>query len=154
MLIYGENFKKFREALGYNQSNIAAKIEITPQAIQRVEAGNGNFNDEIKAKLIEKFNLNINWLLTGNGEMFLNDKNTFELKTVEKYSKFQNFASRFNELIKKSELDIKTFSGVVDIKLERVAELSVGVKLPTINEIISLCECFNITADWLLFGVE
>ena len=154
MLIYGENFKKFREALGYNQSNIAANIEITPQAIQRVEAGNGNFNDEIKAKLIEKFNLNINWLLTGNGEMFLNDKNTFELKTVEKYSKFQNFASRFNELIKKSELDIKTFSGVVDIKLERVAELSVGVKLPTINEIISLCECFNVTADWLLFGVE
>ena len=151
MLFYGNLLKEFREHLGESQTSLALKLETTPQTIQRIEADKGNLNDELKLKLINIFNLNINWLLTGKGSMFLEDRNTFELK--QKNIDYQNFNNRLCTLIEKSELDLKTFAGVVDIKFERLADLCVGKK-PTIDEIISIVECFNITTDYLLLGIE
>ena len=151
MLFYGNLLKEFREHLGESQTSLALKLETTPQTIQRIEADKGNLNDELKLKLINIFNLNVNWLLTGKGAMFLENKNTFELK--QKNIDYQNFNNRLCALIEKSELDLKTFAGVVDIKFERLADLCVGKK-PTIDEIISIVECFNITTDYLLFGIE
>ncbi len=151
MLIYGTFLKKFREQIGESQTSLALKLDTTPQTIQRIEAGKGNLNDELKLKLIEVFNLNINWLLTGKGEMFLTQKNTFALK--QKEIDFKNFDNRLCDLIKKSELDLKTFAGVVDIKFDRLADLCVGKK-PTIDEVVSICECFDVTADYLILGAE
>lgn len=151
MLFYGNLLKKLRENLGESQTSLALKLDTTPQAIQRIEANKGNLNDELKLKLITLFGLNINWLLTGEGAMFLSRKNTFELK--QKNIDYQNFGNRLCKLIEKSGLDLNTFAGVVDIKFEHLADLCVGKK-PTIDEVISIVECFNITADYLLLGIE
>ena len=151
MLFYGDLLKKLRENLGESQTSLALKLDTTPQAIQRIEANKGNLNEDLKLKLITLFGLNINWLLTGEGAMFLSRKNTFELK--QKNIDYQNFGNRLCRLIEKSGLDLNTFAGVVDIKFERLADLCVGKK-PTIDEVISLVECFNITADYLLLGIE
>lgn len=152
--ILGNNLKILRDYLNLSQANLAENLSLTTSAIGLVEKNRSNLKIDNLVKISELYNVNINWLLTGKGEIFIEDKNTFELKSTNKLSKFKNFASRFNKLIKKSNLDVKTFSGVIDVKLERVADLSVGVKSPTLDEIITICECFNITSDWLLFGIE
>ena len=147
----GENLKKMREILNISQAVLASSLDITTGAVGLVEKGKSKLKTENLIKLINKYHTNINWLLTGEGAMFLSRKNTFELK--QKNIDYQNFGNRLCKLIEKSGLDLNTFAGVVDIKFERLADLCVGKK-PTIDEVISLVECFNITADYLLLGIE
>mgnify|MGYP004517612555 CR=1 FL=1 len=143
--------KIFRKNNNISADEMAKAINAKPSTIYNYENGYSKPNVDVLNILIEKYNLNINWLLTGKGSMFLENKNTFELK--QKNIDYQNFNNRLCTLIEKSELDLKTFAGVVDIKFERLADLCVGKK-PTIDEIISIVECFNITTDYLLLGIE
>lgn len=143
--------KIFRKNNNISADEMAKAINAKPSTIYNYENGYSKPNVDVLNILIEKYNLNINWLLTGKGSMFLENKNTFELK--QKNIDYQNFNNRLCALIEKSELDLKTFAGVVDIKFERLADLCVGKK-PTIDEIISIVECFNITTDYLLLGIE
>lgn len=147
----GKNLKELREVLNISQTVLADSLGITTGAVGLVEKNKSKLKTENLIKLIITYNLNINWLLTGKGQMFIYPKNTFELK--QKNIDFKNFNNRLCKLIENSNLDLKTFAGVVDIDFERLADLCVGKK-PTTDEIVNICECFNVTSDYLLFGIE
>lgn len=143
--------KFFRKNNNISAEELAKNINAKASTIYNYESGYSKPNADILRIFIEKYNLNINWLLTGKGQMFIYPKNTFELK--QKNIDFKNFNNRLCKLIENSNLDLKTFAGVVDINFERLADLCVGKK-PTTDEIVNICECFNVTSDYLLFGIE
>lgn len=63
-------FREFRKTIG-SQKSLASKIKTSQSVISAVELGNLGISDEIKTKIRNIFHVNLNWLLTGEGEMFL-----------------------------------------------------------------------------------
>ncbi len=62
--------KRIRTELGFQQGDFARQMGIHQQQLSKYERGENKPSAEFFTKLVEKFNININWLLTGNGEMF------------------------------------------------------------------------------------
>jgi transcriptional regulator with XRE-family HTH domain len=70
MTTSGERIKEIRWILKLNQQQMADKLGLTQSAISAVEKNlNGLSNDNL-VKLLTEYNINLNWLLGGEGEMF------------------------------------------------------------------------------------
>ncbi|WP_032809496.1 MULTISPECIES: helix-turn-helix domain-containing protein [unclassified Leptospira] len=58
-------------ALGLTQREFADKLSLTPAFINNVLNQGKSFSQETIAKISFKFRVNINWLLSGEGDMFI-----------------------------------------------------------------------------------
>ncbi len=66
--------KRVRElidALGITQREFADKLNLTPAFINNVLNQGKSFSQETIIKISFKFRVNINWLLSGEGDMFI-----------------------------------------------------------------------------------
>lgn len=68
--MFSENLKKVRQKLGLSQKELATKIGIQQAQYSRYEAGTSP-STEVLEKLVKEFNINVNYLLTGEGSMFI-----------------------------------------------------------------------------------
>lgn len=62
-------FQKARKMIGINQTEIAERLGTSRKSISDYENGRP-INSEVLEKLAKNFNVNIHWLITGQGEMF------------------------------------------------------------------------------------
>lgn len=150
----GKRTKEFRLYLELNQTQFAEKLGITQQAVQRVEGDNGNFNIDTLKNLNAMLHVNLNWLLLGNGEMLQEPKNTLEIKYSPLTIDYIAFGKRLNKIRVHADMITREMSMLLEIKEDRFADLCVGKVKPTLDEITKICENFEVTADWLLFGKE
>ncbi|MDR0302347.1 MAG: helix-turn-helix domain-containing protein [Treponema sp.] len=67
----GDRFREIREKLGVNQSELARAIDANPSIISDIERGEKEPSKKIISSLITKYKVNSNWLLTGEGSMFI-----------------------------------------------------------------------------------
>lgn len=67
----GNRIKELRKFLNLTQAEFGEKIGLKPTAIGQMENGTRNVTKRTKILLSEKYNVNINWLTTGEGTMFL-----------------------------------------------------------------------------------
>ena len=66
-----ERIKAIRNAVGKSQTDFAKELSVSRAAICKMESGE-NYPSEQTIKLIcSEFNVNEEWLRTGNGEMFI-----------------------------------------------------------------------------------
>ena len=70
-MLIGDRFKEIREKLGLNQSELARTIEANPSIVSDIERGEKEPSKKIISSLIMKYKVNSNWLLTGEGEIFI-----------------------------------------------------------------------------------
>ena len=68
-----ERLKKIRRLLNLTQKEFAQKLGVKWFRVRDIELGKQNITIELATKLEEIFSVNIRWLLTGKGEMFLNE---------------------------------------------------------------------------------
>lgn len=68
-----DRFKMIRNTLGLTQKEFGKALNKTYIMIQNYEKGRRNITDGILLNLKEKFNVNIDWMRTGEGSMFLSD---------------------------------------------------------------------------------
>lgn len=62
--------KQLRKTLSLTQSDFGAKIGLTGAAITRIEKGNNNPSEQTLLSICREFNVNEEWLRTGNGDIF------------------------------------------------------------------------------------
>lgn len=62
--------KKARRALDLTQQTFAEKIGMKQNSIALIESGKRNISDQAILSICREFNVNEEWLRTGNGEMF------------------------------------------------------------------------------------
>lgn len=68
----GERLKKLRKALGFkNQQEFADALNIKRGTIANYEIGRNEPIDAVITLICSKFNVNEEWLRTGEGEMFI-----------------------------------------------------------------------------------
>lgn len=66
-------FIEMRNKLGFNKSQLAQYIQSTPSIIGEIESGKREPSKNILIKLLSMYNVNINWLLSGEGKIFINE---------------------------------------------------------------------------------
>ncbi len=87
----GQRMKMVRKILNKSQMTLAKELSISKQAVSNIENSKSMPSIPILSKLLIDFNVNINYLLSGEGEMFVHSelkeislKDTI-LQEVEKY---------------------------------------------------------------------
>lgn len=72
--------KILRKQLGFSQEEFASKLGITKQAISNIETGKSSPSPLILFKMHQEMDINLNYVIAGDGEMFLTEKNNEMLK--------------------------------------------------------------------------
>ena len=68
--------RKIRKTLGYTQDEFARHLKVSKPTFVRYESGGRKPDAHFLSILISKFDVNINWLLIGDGEMFLKESSS------------------------------------------------------------------------------
>lgn len=67
----GERIKELRKALGLTQQQFADKIKVKRNTVAQYEIGRNEPIETVISLICREFNVNENWLRTGEGEMFV-----------------------------------------------------------------------------------
>ena len=65
-----ERIKQIRKDVKLSQEEFATKINLAGNSISRIENGSRNPSERTLSDICQRFNVNKDWLLTGNGEMY------------------------------------------------------------------------------------
>ncbi len=87
----GKRLRLIRERMGITQAEVGNKLGIQSQHVSKYERGETVPTWENLIKLTELYDVNINWLLTGKGSMFLSpvnysipeEKNIYAVRDLE-----------------------------------------------------------------------
>jgi len=90
--MYAENLKKVRMSLGLSVNELAENIKIPARTIGGYERNERAVSLELVAQLSKIYNVNANWFVTGEGEMF-NKKEPVGLKDEIKQAVREMIAS-------------------------------------------------------------
>lgn len=69
----GERVKYLRNELGLNQTEFAEKINIKRSTVAGYENNSRKVIDRAIADIVREYNVNYEWLVYGEGEMFINN---------------------------------------------------------------------------------
>lgn len=67
----GQRIKEVRNNIGYTQEKFASELNLKQQTIAVFELGKRNPSERTISDICEKFNVNEDWLRTGEGEMLV-----------------------------------------------------------------------------------
>ncbi len=86
-----ERVKELRKTLGLSGEKFGESLGLTKMAISNIENGHYNVTDQTIKLICLTYNVNEEWLRTGQGSMFNETKNEFlsELKRRHNLSDFQ-----------------------------------------------------------------
>lgn len=102
MIIINSRIKLLRKVLELSQEEFGSKIGITKTAISKIETGRNNLTDSTIKLLCTKFNVNEDWLRTGEGEIFI-ETATFSL---DEQARIHNLSALDLDIVKRyMELD-------------------------------------------------
>ena len=66
-----QELTKLLHSLGFNQTELATILNISRQRVNNIVTGRQFFSKEQQIILCKKYNVNLNWLIAGIGEMFI-----------------------------------------------------------------------------------
>lgn len=69
-----------RKQLGFSQEEFAAQLGVTKQAISNMETAKSGPGPSVLYKLYKKLDVNLNYLIAGEGDIFVTDKGNKALK--------------------------------------------------------------------------
>jgi len=69
--MYGKRLHEVRKFLQLTQNELAKKLEINARAYLNYEQGTNKPTFDLLTKLYKTYNVNLNWLIVGEGEMFI-----------------------------------------------------------------------------------
>ncbi len=78
----GKRIKEIKNTLHITTSELAYKLKIPVRTIGSYEREEAQPGSKFLNALMENFSININWLLSGKGNMFLSRKTEFDLNYI------------------------------------------------------------------------
>jgi transcriptional regulator with XRE-family HTH domain len=101
-----ERIKHIRSVLNISQIEFSKKIFVSQSTYGEIELGNRKVNDRIIHLISTEFNINKDWILTGNGEIFNIEKPDLDIQNlVEMYKQLDKPLQDY--LLKQTELLIE-----------------------------------------------
>lgn len=81
-----ERLKKLRTALGLSGEKFGEKIGLSRMAISNLENNKYNITEQTIISICREYNVNEEWLRNGEGEMFIETKESFLENISKQYS--------------------------------------------------------------------
>lgn len=104
-----ERIKELRMKLNLTQTELGNRIGITRAAISRIESGERKVTEQVFLAICREFNVNEEWLRTGQGEMFIKmdreDEITQWLGSLVSPNNDNEFMKKFIHML--SKLDVE-----------------------------------------------
>lgn len=149
-----KNLKKLRQELGFSVLNLADKIEMSANTLSAYEREIRTPSIELGIQLYAKLNVNLNWFISGNGEMFINEcENTHVfINNDECVTRFKNWGNRLNKILAENEETPRDFSKRTGIKESRIEDFILNSAEPTMSEINSIKSNIDVSIDELFYG--
>ena len=66
-----ERVKEVRKSLGLTQEKFGERVGLKKSAISQIESGVNGVTDQLRLAVFREFNVNEDWLRTGEGSMFV-----------------------------------------------------------------------------------
>ncbi len=143
-----QRLKEVRLILKKSKAAFAKMLDIPQPTYLRYEAGTQKLSSNLIKALILKCNLNINWLYTGEGNMFIK-KYTYTIKEKPIENLF-NINEKIKFLIEKNQMNKLQFAMIVNCDKDRLDEILQNKSLPTTEELFKISQNFDISINWLL----
>ena len=70
-MIVNERIKVIRQSLKMTMERFGERLGVTKTAISNIEKSNRNVTEQMRKAICREFNVNEEWLRSGNGEMFV-----------------------------------------------------------------------------------
>lgn len=148
-----ENFEDrlitMRKSITSNASAFARSLEILYPAYARYERGERKPAFEILEKMARVHNVNLNWLLTGNGEMFLAQP-TLKVRDEDKKIALRNFGGKINKLQTENDLALSEAAEILEISEDDFVDYCLNRKKPDINIVLKIIAKFDVNFDWFV----
>lgn len=119
----GARLKELRKALKLTQSDVAEKLGINASAISQMESGRINLTMQNLVLLWQAYNVDLHWLLTGEGAMFCYNKKNIVSDTNRGWEKLQSMLNKSLEEIAQAKIDLVD-SSVMNIPIS--GEIAAG----------------------------
>jgi len=147
----GERLKKVRENLGFNQSEFSEELDdITRGTISNWERENSSPSIKYLTILNQKFNININWLLTGEGNCRIDSVINNNDKIIDKT--YNHLKTRLKFIREKMDYNNEYFCKKINTTKGMLKNWETGNTKPSANHLKSILIQFNININWLLTG--
>lgn len=155
LLQIAENLAEVRKTLGYRVVDFVDKFEMQYRTYQTYERGERKPPLEFFEQLNEFFNVNLNYIFTGHGEMFIKENpNTLARQNDETvYERASQFGKRLQEIQDKHNFLNREMAQLLKISEREYTQLKIGKKAPTISVINEIKRNFVVDVDWLMYGV-
>lgn len=135
-----ERLKQLRKTLDLTQQEFADRLKVPRNTIGGYEVGKSNPSDAAVNNICNTFDVNEQWLRTGEGEMF---SEPFDNSSM---------SERLRILRKELDMTQQEFAEKLGIKRSTMATYESGRNEP-IDAVISLiCHEFNVNKSWLRTG--
>lgn len=116
----GARLKKLIKELKINQLGFAKDLGVAQSNISKMMNGERQISIEVLSRISNRYNVNLHWLITGNGNMFLGDEQETSLQVNEEQPDYQidrlgAFEMRLNSLEKELK-ELKKELAIVNAK--------------------------------------
>lgn len=152
--MFTQNLKKIRQELGLSIAKFAEKIDIPARTLTTYERAERTPSLKLFTQLCTNANVNINWLVSGNGEMFNNEcENTHVLiNNSDCVNKFKSWGDRLCNILGENMITPKEFAKRAGINPERVENFILNSAEPTMAEINAIKSNIDVSIDELFYG--
>lgn len=154
MTTFGTRVKTIRTALNWSQEEFANFLGATRSYISLIEKDKSKLSVENLVKLLLNKNVNLNFLLCGIGEPFINEcENThIFIKNEKTILNFRNWGSRLSKILADNQETPYDFSKRTKISESRIEKFILDSEAPTMNEINAIKSNIDISIDELFYG--
>ncbi|MCM1265327.1 MAG: helix-turn-helix transcriptional regulator [Candidatus Gastranaerophilales bacterium] len=149
-----DRLRHIRLTLGYSQMEFADLLNIEVNTYRGYEYKTKNLPNMLLVKLVDVFNVNLDYLFTGNYPVFRNSfSNTLKIKQNPDISdNISSFGKRYTKILLENNITDYEFSRIVGIPEHRLEKLGLGVIPPTLDDINRIKARVDVNIDWLLYG--
>ena len=156
--MFGKRLKIIRNELKISQIEMAKALNISIKGYWNYENDEREPKLEILKRIVEKFNINPHWLLTGDGEIFFKNEeslnNTYFYK--EKFTNiedaYRNFGKRLTIIQDNNQYSDSKMAEILNISHCAYINIKLCKKEPNIKIINKLKKIFDVDINWLLYG--
>lgn len=150
----GTRLKQIRCALNLSQEGLGDSIDLSRAAIASFEANKTKFSQETLYKLSKHFNINLNYLVSGVGEMFINtcENSHGFIRNDKALENFKTWGRRLSKLLNDNDEIPHHFSQRTGIHESRIDDFILDSVPPTIKELNAIKSNVDISIDELLYG--
>lgn len=147
--IFEERLVEFRKTITSNASAFARSIDLSQPVYANYERGQRRPAFEILEKMARVHNVNLNWLLTGEGEMFL-ARPTLKIRKNDKKIVLKNFGGKINRLQTENDLSLSEAAAVLEISEDDFVDYCLSRKKPDLDIILKIIQKFDVDFDWFV----